>query len=84
MSVKIVLIIIAVIGILWLIFESVCDGIDDVEIIKDTEFKKQCPDVRCTKCDYHYYDENDESCCQLYEQLGLDKDKPNTGDEKEE
>lgn len=85
MSVKAWLIIIAAIGIAWLIFEVVRDAIVTLkQHDKEDLFKKKCPNVICIWCDYHYFDENNKSCCQLYEQLGLDKDKPNTGDEKEE
>ena len=42
-----------------------------VRYFKQKKFDKKCPDVRCTCCNYHYFDEDDKGHCKLKEKLKL-------------
>lgn len=42
-----------------------------IKFFKRKRFERECPFVRCTCCNYHYFDENDKGRCKLEERLGL-------------
>lgn len=39
--------------------------------IKQKKFEKKCPTVRCTCCNYHYFNEDNHGVCRLKEELKL-------------
>jgi hypothetical protein len=74
-----IILIVFILFITYYVIDIILELMSTLRKHSNNEFKEKCPDVRCTCCSYHYYDENDESRCGLEDQLNK-----NTGYKKEE